>query len=99
MENTPNILLINPWIYDFAAHDLWSKPLGLLMLAGLLRAQGYNLRMLDCLDVHDSRLQAIPGMKSATRRAFGTGKFYRTQVPKPSSLQQFHRNYYRFGIT
>jgi len=99
MEKTPNILLINPWIYDFAAHDLWSKPLGLLLLAGLLRAQGYQLRLLDCLDVHDSRLQAIPGMKPATRRAFGTGKFYRTQVPKPSSLQQFERNYYRFGIT
>jgi len=69
------------------------------MLAGLLRAQGYNLRVLDCLDVHDSRLQAIPGIKPATRRAFGTGKFYRTQVPKPSFLRQFDRNYYRFGIT
>ena len=69
------------------------------MLAGLLRGQGYQLRLLDCLDVHDSRLQALPGMKPATRRAFGTGKFYRTQVPKPSSLQQFERNYYRFGIT
>ncbi len=69
------------------------------MLACLLRAQGYQLRLLDCLDVHDSRLQAIPGMKPATRRAFGTGKFYRTQVPKPFSLQQFERDYYRFGIT
>jgi radical SAM superfamily enzyme YgiQ (UPF0313 family) len=98
-KNTPNILLINPWIYDFAAHDLWSKPLGLLMLASLLRAQGYNLRLLDCLDVYDSRLQAIPGMKPATRRAFGTGKFYRTQVPKPSALRHVERNYYRFGIT
>ena len=98
-KKTPNILLINPWIYDFAAHDLWSKPLGLLLLAGLLRAQSYNLRLLDCLDVHDSRLQAIPGIKPATRRDFGTGKFYRTQVPKPSSLQQFDRKYYRFGIT
>jgi radical SAM superfamily enzyme YgiQ (UPF0313 family) len=99
MKKAPNILLINPWIYDFAAHDLWSKPLGLLMLAGLLRAQGYNLRLLDCLDVHDSRQQAIPGMKPATRRGFGTGKFYRIQVSKPSSLQQFDRKYYRFGIT
>ena len=99
MGNKPTILLINPWIYDFAAHDLWSKPLGLLILAGLLRAQGYNLKLLDCLDVHDSRLQAIPGIKPATRRGFGTGKFYRAQVPKPASLQQFDRKYYRFGIT
>ena len=99
MKKTPNILLINPWIYDFAAHDLWSKPLGLLMLAGLVRAQGYQLRLLDCLDVHDSRLHAAQGMKPATRRAFGTGKFYRTQVPKPAALEQFERPYYRFGIT
>jgi len=28
-----NILLINPWIYDFAAYDFWMKPLGLLTLA------------------------------------------------------------------
>jgi len=28
------ILLINPWIYDFAAYDLWVKPLGLLSLGG-----------------------------------------------------------------
>jgi hypothetical protein len=25
-----NALLINPWICDFSAYDLWSKPLGLL---------------------------------------------------------------------
>ena len=32
------ILLINPWIHDFAAYDFWLKPLGLLYLGGLLRA-------------------------------------------------------------
>ena len=31
------LILINPWIYDFAAYDLWSKPLGLLYLAGWFR--------------------------------------------------------------
>ena len=25
-------LLINPWIYDFAAYDLWMKPLGIFYL-------------------------------------------------------------------
>jgi len=24
------VLIINPWIYDFAAYDYWFKPLGLL---------------------------------------------------------------------
>jgi radical SAM superfamily enzyme YgiQ (UPF0313 family) len=98
-EKTPHILLINPWIYDFAAHDLWSKPLGLLMLGGFLRAHGYQPRLLDCLDIHDARMKQISGMKPATRRAFGTGKFYRAEIAKPSALKQFDRRYYRFGIT
>jgi radical SAM superfamily enzyme YgiQ (UPF0313 family) len=92
-------LLVNPWIYDFAAHDLWSKPLGLLLLAGLLRSLGYRLRLLDCLDVHDDRVKAGSGVKPATRRTFGTGKFYRTPVPKPAALAQVERTYWRFGIT
>ncbi|MGD9339157.1 MAG: hypothetical protein PVF76_17665, partial [Syntrophobacterales bacterium] len=62
MKKAPNILLINPWIHDFAAHDLWSKPLGLLILAGFLRTRGYQLRLLDCLDVHESRLKEAPGI-------------------------------------
>jgi radical SAM superfamily enzyme YgiQ (UPF0313 family) len=98
-KQTPNILLINPWIYDFAAHDLWSKPLGLLVLAGFLRAHGYQMRLLDCLDVHDPRLKEVEGVKPATRRRFGTGKFYRAQTEKPAALEAIERRYYRFGIT
>lgn len=98
-EKAPHILLINPWIYDFAAHDLWSKPLGLLVIAGLLRMQGFQLRLLDCLDIHDSRLKHIQGLKAATRRSFGTGKFYRMEAPKPPALAHVDRSYYRFGIT
>ncbi|MFP3871083.1 MAG: B12-binding domain-containing radical SAM protein [Syntrophobacteria bacterium] len=95
----PHILLINPWIYDFAAHDLWAKPLGLLLLAGVLRFHGYRLRLVDCLDVYDPRMRQIPGTRPATRRAFGTGKFYRTPVDKPPALSHVHRTYWRFGIT
>ena len=99
MKKPPNVLLINPWIYDFAAHDLWSKPLGLLLLAGILREQGYRLRLLDCLDVRDPRLKEIAGIKPATRRQFGTGKFSRVEVRKPSALEHVDRSFYRFGIT
>ena len=99
MQKTPNILLINPWVHDFAVHDLWAKPLGFLMLGGLLRAHGYQLRLVDCLDIHDPRLKEVTGVKRATRRGYGTGKFYRTEIPKPASLEQFERPYYRFGIT
>jgi radical SAM superfamily enzyme YgiQ (UPF0313 family) len=93
------ILLINPWLCDFAAHDLWSKPLGLLLLGGFLRHHGYQLRLLDCLDVHDPLMQGMVGVKPATRRSFGTGKFHRTERPKPNILRDVDRTYYRFGIT
>jgi len=33
------VLLINPWIYDFAAFDMWSRPIGLLYIGGLLNLQ------------------------------------------------------------
>jgi hypothetical protein len=35
------ILLVNPPVYDFAAYDLWAKPLGLLYLSSLLKATKY----------------------------------------------------------
>ena len=44
------ILLVNPWIYDFTAFDLWLKPLGLLYLASHLLNQGYEVELLDCLN-------------------------------------------------
>ena len=33
------ILLVNPPIYDFAAYELWAKPLGLLYLSSILKQQ------------------------------------------------------------
>ena len=46
----PHILLVNPWIHDFAAYDVWAKPLGLLLLGGVLRAHGARVSYLNCLD-------------------------------------------------
>jgi hypothetical protein len=48
-ETSFNILLINPWIYDFAAYDFWAKPLGFLYLAALLRKNGFFIHYIDCL--------------------------------------------------
>jgi len=44
------LLLVNPWIHDFAAYDFWVRPLGLLVLASLLRESGCGVRLVDCLD-------------------------------------------------
>jgi radical SAM superfamily enzyme YgiQ (UPF0313 family) len=96
MSNSPNILLVNPTIWDFAAFDLWSKPLGLLYLAGTLRSNGYQVQILDCLDVHleePNRASSKPA-----RRHYGTGKYFRQRLAKPKGLEAVPRYYYRFGL-
>lgn len=94
----PKLILINPWIYDFAAYDLWSKPLGLLYLAAFLKTRGYKVHFLDCLDVHHPDMQDSPSMISPLRRPYGTGKFWRKMAAKPPSLQHVPRPYSRYGI-
>ena len=50
MKNkSSNLLLINPLIYDFAAYDFWSKPLGFLYVATLLRKNGFSIHHIDWL--------------------------------------------------
>jgi len=50
------ILLINPWIYDFAAYDFWIKPLGLLYLGAILRQNRHEIHFIDCLDPYHPRM-------------------------------------------
>ncbi|HMK66232.1 MAG TPA: radical SAM protein [Thermodesulfobacteriota bacterium] len=96
MPASPLILLINPHIWDFTAFDLWAKPLGLLYLGGLLRESGYQVRLLDCLDVY------FPGAETLgvrlPRKAYGTGKYFRQRLSKPAGLETVPRYFYRFGI-
>jgi radical SAM superfamily enzyme YgiQ (UPF0313 family) len=94
----PSLVLINPWIYDFAAYDLWSKPLGLLYLAGYLRQAGAKVHLIDCLDVHRLTLNDAPANVRPIRRAYGTGKFPREEIEKPSPLKDIPRKYCRYGI-
>jgi radical SAM superfamily enzyme YgiQ (UPF0313 family) len=91
----PSLILINPWIYDFAAYDLWSKPLGLLYLAGYLRACGFDIHLIDCLAVHHPALEnsVLPA-----RSAYGTGKFLREKADRSPALKHVPRSYSRYGI-
>jgi radical SAM superfamily enzyme YgiQ (UPF0313 family) len=92
-----NILLINPWIFDFAAYDLWLKPLGLLYLGGLLRRNGHQVRFIDCLDpYHPAMLKSdcVP----LQRHSSGHGKFFRQIITKPEALKMIPRNFCRYGI-
>ncbi|MBW1992728.1 MAG: cobalamin-dependent protein [Deltaproteobacteria bacterium] len=84
----PFLLLINPWIYDFAAYDFFARPLGLLYLAGFLEARGFDLALVDCLGTPPVR----PG-------PYGTGRFPKEILPTPLPLSGLPRRYGRYGIT
>jgi radical SAM superfamily enzyme YgiQ (UPF0313 family) len=86
VKHTPHILLINPWITDFAAYDLWIKPLGLLSIASLLRENGFRVTLVDCLDL------------SIKTDRYGDGKFFKTKIEKPLPLKSIPRHYSRYGI-
>jgi len=92
-----NLLLINPWVYDFAAYDLWAKPLGLLYLAALLEKNDWKIGYIDCLDVHHPALKTL-SLKGPRRRPDHRGHFYREEVAKPPPLQRIPRRFYRFGL-
>lgn len=92
-STAPHILLINPWIHDFAAYDFWAKPLGLLMLAAVLRRHGAEVSYIDCLDRLHPR---VPKCDPAAR--YGRGPYLKTRIPKPPGLDDVPRNYARYGI-
>ncbi|MDR3112741.1 MAG: radical SAM protein [Endomicrobium sp.] len=87
-----NILLINPPIYDFAAYDLWSKPLGLLYLASILQKQGNKAVLLDYMD------RNFFGIKNKSN-IYGCGHYVKTKIVKPEALKHIPRNYSRYGLS
>ena len=93
-----NILLINPWIYDFAAYDMWTEPLGLLYIASLLRENGYRVSLINCLDRHHPDLLKFQNRKSPESDQFGCGKFHKEIIEKPALLEGVHRRYGRYGL-
>jgi len=91
--DAPFLLLVNPWIHDFAAYDFWAKPLGLLYLAGILRKHGYRVCYLDCLDrFHPKMPHADPHARC------GRGAYLKTPIPRPSGFGDVRRTYSRYGI-
>ena len=93
-----NILLVNPWIYDFAAYDFWNKPVGLLSIGAVLRQLGYQINLVDCLDRHHPRVLQWQGLSQAKSKLDGTGKYYRCEVQKPQALKNIPRRFCRYGM-
>ncbi len=94
-----NLLLVNPWIYDFTAYDFWSKPLGLLYIASILREQGYEISYIDCMDRYNRELLKLQNKESPKKDKFGRGAFYKETIKKPKILKDIPRKYSRYGIT
>ncbi|MEI9478268.1 MAG: cobalamin B12-binding domain-containing protein [Deltaproteobacteria bacterium] len=86
-QSAPHILLINPWITDFAAYNLCVRPLGLLRIGTFLRSQGFRISLVDCLDSYFKK------------KEYGVGKFLKTKISKPYPIKTIPRNYSRYGIT
>lgn len=83
---TYRILLINPWIYDFAAYNFWARPLGLLKVAEFLTQFDVKLFFIDCCD-------------SFTIKKYGTGKYSYQTIQKPEIIKNIPRRYKRYGIS
>ena len=93
MPDRPHILLINPWIHDFAAYDFWAKPLGLLLIAALLRHHGISVSYIDCLDRFHPKAP-----KSSPHARHGRGPYLKSRLPKPTGLEDVPRFFSRYGI-
>lgn len=96
--NSPRVLCINPWIYDFAAYDYWSKPLGLLYIASFLRERGVEVDFLDCLDKWHPELLRRRGRIAPKLRRYGTGHFHREPVQTPTCIKFVPRLFARYGL-
>ncbi len=87
----PNVLLVNPPIYDFSAYDYWLKPYGLLRVAGMMRQQ-LEMQLFDYLDRWHSG--APTPVQSDD---WGRGPFAAERVPTPEVFAGMERSYRRYG--
>jgi radical SAM superfamily enzyme YgiQ (UPF0313 family) len=93
------VLLVNPYIYDFTAYDLWLRPLGLLYIASILKKYtDSELYWLDTLDRFQDNafLPGDPALKRSHTN--GSGKYHREILEKPDIYRDVPRNYSRYGI-
>ena len=89
------ILLINPWIEDFSAFDLWIRPLGLLRLGRLLIENGFKVSLFDCLSSMSGKFKKAPRRLAG----FGCSHYEQEEIEKPDLLKFVPLRYKRFGIS
>lgn len=90
------ILLINPWITDVAAYDLWAWPLGLLYWASRLREWGFRIALVDCMDRHHP---ALLGQGALSSKPWGIGKYLSADFEEqPYPARAARRVFRRYGM-
>lgn len=86
-------LCINPPVYDFAAYDLWMKPLGFLTFIDLLVKNNFEIFYFDFMDRNHP---FYDGFKK--KEKYGCGKFCYQIVEKPEIYKDVPRRYKRYGL-
>jgi radical SAM superfamily enzyme YgiQ (UPF0313 family) len=81
-------LLINPYIYDVSAYSFWSAPLGLLYVGSILRENGIDIQLIDCLAVDESR-----------RKEDGRAPFLQAKVTNPQAAVAVKKRFKRYGTS
>ncbi|MBF0119721.1 MAG: cobalamin-dependent protein [Desulfobacterales bacterium] len=90
---TPQILLVNPWIHDFAAYDFWAKPMGILTIASILRQHGFKVNYIDCTNRFHPNGKII-----SSDFKYGRGSYLKTPIQKPKGMDDVPRTFSRYGI-
>lgn len=86
-------LLVNPWVYDFKAFDFWNKPVGLLIVADILKKAGFTFDFVDCMDRNS------PHYRTKTKTdIYGRGKYHYETVEKPEIFKKVPRRFKRYGM-
>lgn len=90
--DSPRVLGVNPWIYDFAAYNVWSRPAGLLTCLDMLYRAGCQTALLDLMDKQLSNSD-WPEIKNT-----GKGHYPKISLPRPSVLRNVPRRFSRYGL-
>ncbi len=86
------ILLINPPIYDFAAFNLWARPIALLKVAKIFKDLNIDFSYYDFLD-----LSKFKNQKGVKLKKNGSYNYPKIPVEKPEIFPKIKRNFYRYG--
>ncbi|MGD0231928.1 MAG: radical SAM protein [Syntrophorhabdales bacterium] len=87
-RNRIRVLLVNPYIYDVSAYSFWSAPLGLLQIGAILRENGMDVSLLDCLKEREDR-----------RKEDGRAPYVKQRVDNPEPARTIKRRFKRYGIS